>query len=208
MTKKSTRVPHVHKQNVATVSGTVFVSIVLGAVTGVIWAFLRPKQEVQLLPDGQMAVISQTVDAGFTGLLWFVGITAICGLVMGNLSHRKRSIDTPGKMLVGVLMAGFMALLCAAVTYVVGQSVAGLLQPDLTAAKPGDELSVIPNFTTYTALLIAPLISMLVLWTRVLFLGDSAEADTTAKEEEAVEQIEKEGEKESEKESAETAEKG
>ncbi|MDO5029583.1 MAG: hypothetical protein Q4E11_03240 [Corynebacterium sp.] len=186
MTKKSTQVPHVHKQNVATVSGTVFISIVFGTVTGVIWAFLRPKQEVQLLPDGQMAVISQTVDAGFTGLLWFVGITAICGLVLGNLSHRKRTIDTPGAMLVGVLMAGFIALLCAVVTYIVGQSVAGLLQPDLTGVQPGDEVSIIPNFTTYTALLIAPLISMLVLWTRVLFLGDSGEPGTTAKAEEAV----------------------
>lgn len=191
MTMKSTRFPHVQKQNVATVSGTVFISIVLGAVSGIIWAFLRPKQQVQMLPDGQMAIVSQTVDAGFTGLLWFVGITAICGLVLGNLSHRKRTINTPGKMLVGVLMAGFMALLCAAVTYVVGQSVAGLLQPDLTAAKPGDELSVIPNFTTYTALLVAPLISMLVLWTRVLFLGDSAEPDATEIEKETVETAEK-----------------
>lgn len=176
MTMKSTRVPHVQKQKVATVSGTVFVSIVLGAATGVVWAFLRPKQQVQLLPDGQMAVITQTMDAGFIGLVWFVGITAICGLVLGNLSHRKRTIDTPVRMLEGVLMAGFMALLCAGVTYIVGQSVAGLLQPDLTALKPGDQAEVIPNFTTFQALLVAPLISMLALWTRVLFLGDSSES--------------------------------
>ncbi|WP_239659279.1 hypothetical protein [Corynebacterium vitaeruminis] len=175
MTMKNTRVPHVEKQSVAMASGIVLFSVVTGTIAGVAWAFLRPKQQVQMLPNNQLAIIQETVDAGFIGLLWFVAVTAISGLVLGITTFRNRAITTPVQMLTAIGWAGFSALMSAAVTYVVGQSVAALLQPDLAGMQPGDKFSVIPDFTTYVALLVAPLVAMLALWSRVLFQTDFTE---------------------------------
>lgn len=172
MTMKNTRVPHVEKQSVAMASGIVLFSVVTGSVTGVAWAFLRPKQQVQMLPNNQLAIIQETVDAGFIGLLWFVAVTAISGLVLGITTFRNRAITTPVQMLTAIGWAGFSALMSAAVTYLVGQSVAALLQPNLAGMQPGDKFSVIPDFKTYVALLVAPLVAMLALWSRVLFQTD------------------------------------
>ena len=62
----------------------------------------------------------------------------------------------------------------------VGQSVAALLQPDLAGMQPGDKFSVIPDFKTYVALLVAPLVAMLALWSRVLFQTDFTEGNESA----------------------------
>lgn len=180
MTVKNTRVPHVEKQSVAMASGIVLFSVLTGTIAGVAWAFLRPKQQVQMLPDNQLAIIQETVDAGFIGLLWFVAVTAISGLVLGITTFRNRAITTPVQMLTAIGWAGFSALMSAAVTYLVGQSVAALLQPDLAGMQPGDELSVIPDFKTYVALLVAPLVAMLALWSRVLFQTDFTEGSESA----------------------------
>lgn len=175
MTMKNTRVPHVEKKSVAMASGIVLFSVVTGTIAGLAWAFLRPMQQVQILDNNQLAVVQETVDAGFIGMLWFVAVTAVSGLALGITAFRKRPITSPVQMLTAMGWAGFSALMSSAVTYIVGQSVATLRQPDLSALTPGEMLSVIPDFTAYVALLVAPLVAMLALWSRVLFQEDFAD---------------------------------
>ncbi|WP_297452990.1 hypothetical protein [uncultured Corynebacterium sp.] len=180
MTVKNTRVPHVEKKSVAMASGIVLFSVVTGTIAGLAWAFLRPMQQVQILDNDQLAVVQETVDAGFIGMLWFVAVTAVSGLALGIAAFRKRPITSPVQMLTAMGWAGFSALMSSAVTYIVGQSVATLRQPDLSALMPGEMLSVIPDFTAYVALLVAPLVAMLALWSRVLFQEDFAEGNDSS----------------------------
>lgn len=177
MTVKNTRAPHVEKKSVAMASGIVLFSVVTGTIAGLAWAFLRPMQQVQILDNDQLAVVQETVDAGFIGMLWFVAVTAVSGLALGIAAFRKRPITSPVQMLTAMGWTGFSALMSSAVTYIVGQSVATLRQPDLSALTQGEMLSVIPDFTAYVALLVAPLVAMLALWSRVLFQEDFAEGN-------------------------------
>lgn len=183
MMMNNARGPHVEKKSVAMASGIVLLSVVLGTIAGVVWALLRPTQQVRVLPNDQLAVIQapDAVDPSFIGVLWYVAVTAICGMVLGIATFRNRVIVGPAQMLTALGWSGFSALMSAAVTYIVGQSVATLLQPDLVGLKTGETLRVIPDFSTYVALLAAPLLAMIALWARVLFQADFAD-DTAAPE--------------------------
>nr|WP_120492224.1 hypothetical protein [Corynebacterium lactis] len=169
MNAKNVPAPRVHKKYVAAVSGIVLTAIVSGVVGGAVWGVLRPTQEVQLIGPGELAVVEGSAQAGFIGVLWFVVVAALIGVLLGLLVLRGRNFDSPLYGFIGVLVAGFIGLVGAVVAFVTGQVVAGMRQVDVSALAPGESVRAIPEFSAYSALLVAPLVAMVALWVRILF---------------------------------------
>ncbi|ALA68579.1 hypothetical protein [Corynebacterium lactis] len=176
----ASRTPQIHKKYVAAVSGIVLSSILAGIVGGCAWGLLRPKQEVQLIERGQVAVVEGSAQAGFIGVLWFVLIGAILGGGLGLLVLRGRNFNGPSAGLLGVVVAGCIGLICSVVVFVTGQVVAGIRQVDISSLELGQSAQAVPEFSTYSALLVAPLVAMIALWARILFQSEDDPAEHPA----------------------------
>ena len=165
MSLKNARVLRIRNSVVSAGSGVVLLSLSMGLVGGVLWGVIRPAEKVQYYSDTQAAVLQETLEASFSGTVWFSCIAAIIGMVVGlgafRIYPRLRSLGME-------FWVGLCAALASVVMVICGQMIGVYRQPDLTQLQPGQVIEAVPQFRSYAALLVTPLVAMICYWAGLL----------------------------------------
>lgn len=152
-------------------SSVVLQAIILSAGAGIVWGVLRPTQEVVGAGNGQLMIPQESLDASFATVLTYVAVIAVAGLILGAVTYRR----LPQRR--GLVMqnwVGLSGLVGAGAFTLVGQFVGSFRTTDVAHLKVWETATIIPEFSTYIAGLVLPLVAMIVYWLGLVVLDDDS----------------------------------
>lgn len=159
-------------------------ALIAATVFGAVWGLLRPTQSVTVV-DGGMRLNTDTIDAGFIGLLWAAVAAVVLGVVLALVSFFQMPERRGAATLWWITVIAAVSIWIAAGA---GDVIAAIRQPDLHNAEIGDALELLPVVSVLPVVLYSAFTAAIVYWVCLLFTQSPAEPAESVPESDLPEQ--------------------
>lgn len=172
-------------------SGVLLLSLCVFAVSGVLWAALRPKYQATIADADGALELNNALNVEFSGFMWFIAATVVLALfltdcILASRSWLQRWVGSTPPEAIGVkpFMWVGLCMWLGALTFVAIGEMATIIIFNIPTQEsgfiPGQVITYVPELNAgRTGYIMAPFASFLYYWTAILMQPQPAATEPT-----------------------------